>query len=76
MPQPEGNGGFPTDEEAVAMQVLILEGIDAVIEELASLASRDGRPTVALAAGWVSGMALTERERLKGVRDAAVADRQ
>lgn len=51
-----------------AWEIAVLAGIDEVIGAIQRIATGpefEGKPTATLAAGWISGLALRERERLQ-----------
>lgn len=62
------NTGPVDPKEKWAWEVAVLAGIDEVLASLQRIATGpeyEGKPAATLAAGWVSGLVLTEKERLR-----------
>ena len=64
----------PEGADPVSWYRAVYHGMDEVIRMLADMSTSDdmkGKPTATLAAGWVSGMALHEKERLRRLIEEA-----
>lgn len=68
-----------TQDEEVGFLRAVYAGMDEAIGMIARIQSDteyEGKPAANLAAGWISGLALTEKERIKRILDTVDRSRE